>query len=102
MTRKPMPSVKPTQLGAAGLTVPGASQIVTRRDRCPRCQAPFQGRPFCAQDGELAGEPFSLGERYTIEERLGAGGMAFVFGGRHVVLGKRVALKVLRPELSGA
>jgi serine/threonine protein kinase len=55
---------------------------------------------FCSRDGELASDAFVVGERYRVEELLGAGGMAFVFGARHLVLGKRVAIKVLRPELS--
>ena len=38
--------------------------------------------------------------RYRIDALLGAGAMAFVLDGHHVHLGKRVALKVLHPELA--
>src|SRR5437879_3860806 len=38
-----------------------------------------------------------LGE-YVIKERIGRGGMGLVFEGRHPQLGKRVAIKVLRPD----
>ncbi|UJR79723.1 serine/threonine-protein kinase [Sandaracinus amylolyticus] len=95
-----MSSPKPTQLGTGSGSTPATSQVVVKHAQCPRCAAPFHDRPFCPNDGEVAGA-FVLGERYRVEERLGAGGMAFVFGGRHLVLGKRVALKVLRPELGG-
>src|SRR5215467_10905509 len=42
--------------------------------------------------------PRKLGE-YEIVRCLGGGGMGVVYEGRHAVLERRVALKVLRPEL---
>jgi serine/threonine protein kinase/uncharacterized tellurite resistance protein B-like protein len=41
-----------------------------------------------------------LAERYKVLERIGEGGMGAVYVGRHVTLGKRVALKVLKQEMS--
>jgi len=41
-----------------------------------------------------------VGDRYEIEAKLGEGGMGFVYRARHIVIGKHVALKVLKPELS--
>jgi serine/threonine protein kinase/tellurite resistance protein len=41
-----------------------------------------------------------LSERYKVLERIGEGGMGAVYVGRHVTLGKRVALKVLKQEMS--
>lgn len=38
--------------------------------------------------------------RYRVDALLGAGAMAFVLDGHHVNLGKRVAIKVLHPELA--
>lgn len=42
----------------------------------------------------------TLSGRYTVEERLGEGGMGNVFAVRHIELGKRFALKVLHPTLA--
>jgi len=41
-----------------------------------------------------------LGDRYRILERIGEGGMGTVYLCEHVALGKRMAIKVLRPEFS--
>lgn len=68
---------------------------------CPECQLPAAGRAYCPADGALlASQPFEIGGRYLITERLGAGGMGIVFGAQHRVLGKAVALKVLRDEFA--
>jgi TolB-like protein len=44
----------------------------------------------------------ALGERYAIEREIGVGGMATVYLANDLRHGRPVALKVVRPELSGA
>ena len=43
----------------------------------------------------------SLGERYALEREIGAGGMATVYLAKDLRHGRNVAIKVVRPELSG-
>ena len=42
----------------------------------------------------------ALADRYTIEHELGAGGMATVYLGEDLKHHRKVAVKVLRPELA--
>ena len=44
----------------------------------------------------------ALSDRYAIERELGAGGMATVYLAEDLKLHRKVALKVLRPELAAA
>ena len=41
-----------------------------------------------------------LGDRYEIVRLIGEGGMGAVFEARHKVLGRAVAIKVLKPEIA--
>ncbi|MCK6526018.1 protein kinase [Myxococcota bacterium] len=43
-----------------------------------------------------------LEQKYEILERIGEGGMAVVYRGRHLTLDREVAIKVLHPHLSGS
>ncbi|UCC68117.1 MAG: protein kinase [Armatimonadota bacterium] len=42
-----------------------------------------------------------LNDRYEVLEKIGEGGMAVAYRGRDRVLGRAVAIKVMRPELAG-
>src|SRR5262249_52140589 len=54
----------------------------------------LRGEP--GDDVELVGR--TLGDRYLVEEAIGAGSMGTVFRGRHAQLRHAVAIKVMHPE----
>src|SRR4029434_10763044 len=60
---------------------------------------------FCSIDGEvLEADPASIVDtvldgQYQMEALLGKGGMGAVYQARHILLGDRVAIKVLPPEV---
>src|SRR5881394_4570255 len=73
---------------------------------CAVCNQKFDDTiSFCPKDGEVLEEdPGSLfgnalDGQYQIEALLGKGGMGAVYLARHILLGDRVAIKVLPPEM---
>ena len=73
---------------------------------CTACKAKYDDSvSFCATDGEvLEADPASivntvLDGQYQMEALLGKGGMGAVYRARHILLGDRVAIKVLPPEV---
>ena len=73
---------------------------------CTICKEKFDdGVSFCPTDGEvLEDDPSSLVNtvldgQYQMEALLGKGGMGAVYRARHILLGDRVAIKVLPPEV---
>ncbi len=73
---------------------------------CTICKAKYEdGVSFCPTDGEvLEDDPSSLvgtvlDGQYKIENLLGKGGMGAVYLGRHILLGDRVAIKILPREV---
>ncbi len=73
---------------------------------CTTCNAKYDDSvSFCAADGEvLEADPASivntvLDGQYQMEALLGKGGMGAVYRARHILLGDRVAIKVLPPEV---
>lgn len=75
---------------------------------CSTCNEKFDDSlSFCPSDGEVLEEDPSalignvLDGQYQIESLLGKGGMGAVYRARHILLGDRVAIKVLPPEMRG-
>src|SRR2546421_320374 len=73
---------------------------------CPACNNKFDDNlSFCPKAGEVLEEdPTSfvgtvLDGQYQIEALLGKGGMGAVYLARHILLGDRVAIKLLPPEM---
>src|SRR5215218_2916461 len=73
---------------------------------CTACKAKYDDSvSFCAVDGEvLEADPASIVDtvldgQYQMEALLGKGGMGAVYLARHILLGDRVAIKVLPPEV---
>lgn len=73
---------------------------------CTACKEKYDDSvSFCPIDGEvLEGDPSSIVDtvldgQYQMEALLGKGGMGAVYRARHILLGDRVAIKVLPPEV---
>ncbi|HEY2973700.1 MAG TPA: protein kinase [Pyrinomonadaceae bacterium] len=73
---------------------------------CTVCKSKYDDSvSFCPTDGEvLEDDPSSivgtvLDGQYKIESLLGKGGMGAVYLARHILLGDRVAIKILPPEV---
>lgn len=73
---------------------------------CTACKAKYDDSvSFCTIDGEvLEADPASIVDtvldgQYQMEALLGKGGMGAVYRARHILLGDRVAIKVLPPEV---
>ncbi len=73
---------------------------------CSICNQKFEDSvSFCPTDGEVLVDDLGslvgtvLDGQYQIESMLGKGGMGAVYGARHILLGDRVAIKVLPAEM---
>ena len=74
---------------------------------CPVCGNEYSNTStLCPVDGaalQATSDPHigeTLAEKYLIEELIKTGGMGSVYRGKHVLMDKRVAIKVLRPSLA--
>jgi serine/threonine protein kinase len=73
---------------------------------CTTCNEKFDDSlSFCPTDGDVLEEDSSaligsvLDGQYQVEAMLGKGGMGAVYRARHILLGDRVAIKLLPPEM---
>src|SRR5260370_40927433 len=73
---------------------------------CPRCEEAFPDDagfcPFDAERLQRSSDPLigrTLAARYRMVRRLGSGGMALVYLARHVMIERRSAIQILRPDL---
>ncbi|HJR07058.1 MAG TPA: protein kinase [Pyrinomonadaceae bacterium] len=73
---------------------------------CPKCGNSYDGAvTFCQRDGEVledAAEDMTgrvLDGQYEIESFIARGGMGTLYRARHILLGDRVAIKTLKPEM---
>src|SRR5947209_420308 len=73
---------------------------------CPVCKTKYDdGVSFCSIDGEVLEDDATslvdsvLDGQYHIESMLGKGGMGAVYCARHILLGDKVAIKVLPPQM---
>jgi serine/threonine-protein kinase len=83
--------------------------------KCPTCAEVFEaGQRFCPDDGAVldateeiptvsGSDPLIgrvLENKYRLDEKIGVGGMGSVYRGRHLLMDKKVAIKVVRPEVA--
>src|SRR3989449_10398119 len=73
---------------------------------CTICKDKFDDTlSFCPKDGEVLEEDVAslvgtvLDGQYQIEAMLGQGGMGAVYRARHILLGDRVAIKIMPPHI---
>src|SRR5437016_14301351 len=75
------------------------SDVPTNAVQCPACGTPLESIGFerTSMSDPLVGS--MLGE-YEIKQRVGSGGMGIVYEALHPAIGKKVAIKVLRPDFA--
>src|SRR5262245_20595307 len=75
---------------------------------CPMCRREYSiAQRFCQEDGSrlMLEDPYRLAGlvldgKYDLEGLVDIGGMGAVYIAHHVALGRRVALKILQPNLA--
>jgi eukaryotic-like serine/threonine-protein kinase len=100
-----------TRIFAAALRICYATNSLPLRKQmkvCPVCERKFPDKmTLCSADASVLkrlDDPLlgqTLAGKYKIEKLIKTGGMGSVYRGRHVLMDKTVAIKVLRPSLAG-
>lgn len=86
---------------------PEAQKSLEKRKKCPACSREFTGTlVVCKHDGTLLipiKEDLMIGttlaDKYRIESEIGRGGMSVVYKGRHELMDRMVAIKMLQAQL---
>jgi serine/threonine protein kinase len=89
---------------SAGLT----SEPPVGPKRCLKCQRAYLvGQRFCLEDGEPLSlpDPYhlvsrTLADRYRLDALVGIGGMGAVYSAWHLAIERRVAVKILQPNIA--
>ena len=76
--------------------------------RCPKCQRSYSANErTCPTDGEPLSfpDPYHLvntvlADRYRLDALVGVGGMGAVYSAWHLAIGRRVAVKILQPNIA--
>ena len=89
--------------------IPSAElRLVTMSQVCAHCShTMLEQALFCSNCGKPRPKPevdplqgIVLGERFVVHEKLGDGSSGTIYRGEHVTLRRKVAIKVLHPDLS--
>jgi hypothetical protein len=90
-------------LAAVALNLAPLLPLSSRTEECEICGASYAtGTGRCPRDGTVlvrSDTPLLLADRYSVERRLGRGGMGTVYAARDLQLNRPVAVKLLRDRL---
>jgi hypothetical protein len=90
-------------LAAVALNLKPLLPLSSTTEECETCGASYAtGTGRCTRDGTVlvrSDTPLLLADRYSVERRLGRGGMGTVYAARDLQLNRPVAVKLLRDRL---